>query len=1165
MPNLNDLRGAWGFYLAVFLNAFIDLGHKIIIQNTIFKLYDGTYQVIMTALINALILLPFIVLLSPAGYLSDRYRKLHIMRWTGWAGVGGCALIVLCYYLGWFMPAFLMTLLLATQSALFSPAKYGFIKEFFGKQRLGEVNGSVAALSIAAILAGTLFYSIGFEALYPAGAGSEAQVLRAIAPTGWLLLLCAVVELVVLYRIPLKPLPAPEPGEVREPVPALSWYGWFSPRQVLRDIRPLLESRPIRLAAIGLAMFWAVGQVLLAAFPAFLKETLAVDNTIIVQGILACAGLGIAIGSVFAGRYSRNYIETGLLPIGALGLALGLLIVPQVGSTPMAATLFLFIGVMGGIFIVPLNALIQYFAKEAALGKTLAASNWLQNLNMLLFLLLTVGFSLLGWSAKALLQVIGVVALVGGIYTLFELPQSLTRFILGRIVSTRYRIKVQGMKNIPARGGVLLLGNHVSWIDWAVVQIACPRPVRFVMISSIYELWYLNWFFKLFGCIPIQAGAASRQSLEAVAAALQNGEVVCLFPEGVISRNGQLAEFRRGYEHACVAVDERVVIVPFFLRGLWGSQFSRSSERLKRSTGASLSRDVVVDFGVPLPKDTPADVVKRAVVELSLSSWQEYADNLPTIGRQWIDSCTRAGNPLILIDTMGARLKARSALTGSIVMARRIRRLSPEQNIGLLLPSSAASVLANFAGALLGKTVVNLNFTTTGEALISAVLQAEIKTVYTSKRFLDKLTARGSDLMTPLQEHCRLVMLEEFRAQTSTAEKLLTLVGCTVLPASLLKLLYARKHSLDQTAVIMFSSGSEGPPKGVMLTHRNLMANVKQFTELLNMEADDVMLANLPPFHAFGLTVTHFMPMLERVRLVCHADPTDVYGTALAIAEHRVTAMFGTSSFFRLYTRNTKVHPLMLDSLKLVVAGAEKLQEDVRREFKLKFNKDILEGYGATETAPVASCNVPDKISPDNWKVQVGRKIGSVGMPVPGTSFRIVDPDTFLTLPTGESGMILISGAQVMPRYLKNEALTAKVLHMIDGKRWYATGDKGYLDADGFLFIIDRYSRFAKIGGEMVGLGTVEEALRHVLNEPELELVAVNLPDDKKGEKLVVLATRALNAQQLRESLTFYGLNPLAHPSLYFQVEEIPKLGSGKTDFSGAKKLALELTAGLSG
>jgi acyl-[acyl-carrier-protein]-phospholipid O-acyltransferase/long-chain-fatty-acid--[acyl-carrier-protein] ligase len=280
---------------------------------------------------------------------------------------------------------------------------------------------------------------------------------------------------------------------------------------------------------------------------------------------------------------------------------------------------------------------------------------------------------------------------------------------------------------------------------------------------------------------------------------------------------------------------------------------------------------------------------------------------------------------------------------------------------------------------------------------------------------------------------------------------------------------------------------------------------------------------------------------------------------AMAVAEHRITILLGTSSFYRLYTRNAKIHPLMLESLRLVVAGAEKLQDEVRKEFKLKFNKDILEGYGATETAPVASCNMPDQISPDDWKVQTGWKIGSVGPPIPGTSFRIVDPDTWEPLPTGTAGMILISGAQVMPQYLKNDEKSAQVLKDLDGTRWYVTGDKGYLDADGFLFIQDRYSRFAKIGGEMVGLGTVETALKQVSDDPEFEVVVVNLPDEKKGEKLVALSTRDVDAGALRERLTAQGLNSLAHPSLYFRVAEIPKLGSGKTDFAGAKKLALEL------
>src|SRR5690606_21101352 len=225
-----------------------------------------------------------------------------------------------------------------------------------------------------------------------------------------------------------------------------------------------------------------------------------------------------------------------------------------------------------------------------------------------------------------------------------------------------------------------------------------------------------------------------------------------------------------------------------------------------------------------------------------------------------------------------------------------------------------------------------------------------------------------------------------------------------------------------------------------------------------------------------------------------------------------------------------KVHPLMLESLRLVVAGAEKLHDDVRREFREKFNKEIVEGYGATETAPVASVNMPDRLSIENWRVQIGNKIGSVGLPLPGTSFRIVDPETYHPLPIGEAGTVLISGAQVMQGYLKNDEKPHSTLLALDGLTWYVTGDKGYLDEDGFLYIIDRYSRFAKVGGEMVGLGTVEHALRSVLSDDELELVVVNVPDEKKGEKLVVLSNRALNPTALREQLAVFGLTALAFP-----------------------------------
>jgi acyl-[acyl-carrier-protein]-phospholipid O-acyltransferase/long-chain-fatty-acid--[acyl-carrier-protein] ligase len=243
----------------------------------------------------------------------------------------------------------------------------------------------------------------------------------------------------------------------------------------------------------------------------------------------------------------------------------------------------------------------------------------------------------------------------------------------------------------------------------------------------------------------------------------------------------------------------------------------------------------------------------------------------------------------------------------------------------------------------------------------------------------------------------------------------------------------------------------------------------------------------------------------------------------------------------------------MLESLRVVVAGAERLNDDVRAAFALKFNKTIYEGYGATETTPVASVNLPDSLNTRSWTVQTGNRPGTVGMPLPGTSFRIVDPETLEPLPTGEAGLVLIGGVQVMKGYLNAPEKTADAVVEIDGRRWYKTGDKGQLDADGFLTIVDRYSRFAKLGGEMISLTRVEEQVRRVLDQPELELVAVNLPDERKGERVVLLVAGEVDEEQLRKGLLEMGTNPLAVPSSLYQVAEIPKLGSGKTDFAAAR------------
>jgi acyl-[acyl-carrier-protein]-phospholipid O-acyltransferase / long-chain-fatty-acid--[acyl-carrier-protein] ligase len=1149
MTTLFKYRGFLSYIAVVFLNAFVDLGHKIIIQNTVFKIYDGQEQIVLTAIVNALILLPFILLISPAGFCSDKFPKNKVMRISAWVAVGITLCITLFYYLGWFWPAFAMTFVLALQSAFYSPAKYGYIKEMVGKDNLARANGLVQATTTIAILAGIFAFSILFERfLIDTTYSDTSSLLMNIAPIGWGLVAFSIIELVFAYSLPQKhPVDAAMKFELKE---------YTRGHYLKSNMRAVLDREVIFLSIIGLSIFWAISQVMLAAYPAYAKEAMGISNTIIIQGTLACAGMGIMLGSIIAGRISRTHIETGMIPVGSIGIALCLFILPGLGNEYLQAINFLAWGMFGGFLLIPLNALIQFHAEEDELGRVLAGSNLIQNTVMLSFLGLTVLFAFYGMDSLSLFTILLLVAIVGTIYTVYKLPQSLVRFIVSYIIGHRYRLQVLGLKNIPEIGGVLMLGNHISWIDWGIIQMASPRPIRFVMIRNIYERWYLKWFLDIFNVIPVSAGA-SKGALKQINESLNNGDVVCLFPEGSISRNGQLGAFQRGYEKA--VEEANAVILPFYLRGLWGSWFSRSSEKLKNLRSSGIKHDIIVAFGEILPIETTTDELKKRVFDLSIDSWEHYTSDLPSIGAAFIDTAKRNGDELTVADSLAGPLTGNKFLTGVICFSRLIKKYSKEQNVGLLLPTSSAGAIANMAAILRAKTVVNLNFTASREALQASITKAEIKTIYTSRKFMEKLAKKGVDLNDAFSDS-RFIYMEDLKTEINKVTSLRTLITVIISPAAILNFLYCKTVDINSPAAILFSSGSEGTPKGVMLSHRNIMANLKQISDMLNTQDTDVVMASLPLFHAFGITVTTFMPLVEGIPMICHPDPTDAVNISKAIAKYRATIFCGTSTFLRLYTKNKRIHPLMLESLRIVVAGAEKLSPDVRDAFKLKFNKDIYEGYGATETTPVASVNIPDAIDVNYWSVQLGNKQGTVGMPLPGSSFRIVDPESMAELATGEDGLILIGGSQVMLGYLDDEEKTNDVIAIIDDKRWYKTGDKGHLDEDGFLSIVDRYSRFAKLGGEMISLTAVEESIRTALNEPELELVAVNLPDEKKGEKVILMIAKEIELADIKKAMLDAAANPLMIPAAVSVVEEIPKLGSGKTDFKSAKKQILEST-----
>ncbi len=600
MSKIFKITGFVNYLIVVFLNAFTDLGHKIIIQNTIFKVYDGPQQIVLTAIINALILLPFVLLFSPSGFLADRFKKNVIMRDAALLAVFITLGITLFYYLGWFYAAFFMTFLLALQSAIYSPAKYGYIKELVGEKFLSAGNAAVQAVTTVSILSGIIFYTVLFELLLHDEFITEADVLRHIAPLGWLLVGGSLIEWYLASRLP------DTPAEAMKKRFELSKYlrGYY----LFKNLKMITRKREIWDNIVALGIFWSISQVILAIFGEYAKSNLHVTNAIYVQGVMALAGIGIVVGSVLASHLSKYYINTGIATIGALGVSVIVFVVPTLEHMSVIALLFMLFGVFSGFILVPLNANIQYLSPNVHLGTILAGNNFVQNIFMILFLMLTTIFAYFGMDAQLLFVLMGFVSLyltwllmkryfVMTFWTLFEL-----------LVSIRYRVVYKGLENIPSDKAVLLLGNHVSWLDWLFLQIPFRRRINYMMDREIYHWKLLHPVLKKGEVIPLSPKAFKDAFKEAVRR-LQRGNIVALFPEGEITKNCRMGEFKKGFELIEASAWEGV-IVPFYIDGMQGSIFAKCSDGSPRPWPR---REVRVCFFESVSKNITAEELKKTI------------------------------------------------------------------------------------------------------------------------------------------------------------------------------------------------------------------------------------------------------------------------------------------------------------------------------------------------------------------------------------------------------------------------------------------------------------------------------------------------------------------------------------------------------------------------
>jgi acyl-[acyl-carrier-protein]-phospholipid O-acyltransferase/long-chain-fatty-acid--[acyl-carrier-protein] ligase len=737
-------------------------------------------------------------------------------------------------------------------------------------------------------------------------------------------------------------------------------------------------------------------------------------------------------------------------------------------------------------------------------------------------------------------------------------PYGLLRLALWLLTHSLYWLRVEGRRHVPAHGPALLVCNPVNCLAWLLVLAAHRRFIRLVVAGGWTRRWGLRHLLRWAGAIRVDGSggqAGLERALREAGEALARGELVCLFAEGWRTPDGFELPFHRAFEQ--VAARQAAPVVPVCLIQPWGGLLCVSEGRLVRKWPQELPSPAEVTFGAPLPRGTPAAEARQAQQLLSAAAALDRTPRRRPLHRQFVRMAAHVPFRPCFIDSSapGRDLTYAKAYVGTVCLARLLRPLLGDVSmVGVWLPPSTGAALANIALAVLGKTSVNLNYTAGPEATRSALQQCGCRHVLTARRFTARLPIDPGPGI-------ELVYLDDLLPKVTRWQKLRALLAVALLPGWFLDRVVLRlgRHTVDGLATVIFSSGSTGEPKGVMLSHANVAANLESMVQATSLRPTDRALGVLPFFHSFGYTVALWAPLQVGASAVYHADPRQAKEIGELCRTHRCTVYLSTATFLRFCLK--KCGPDDFRTLRILMCGAEKLPPALAADFQARFGVLPLEGYGCTELSPAAAANMPDQEF--DGLTEAHNRTGTVGPPLPGCAARVVHPETRAPLPVGEEGLLLISGANVMRGYLNRPELTAQAV--LDG--WYVTGDMARLDADGFVTLTGRLSRFAKVGGEMVPLEKIEEELHDILGTGERVCAVTCVPCESRGERLVVLyvavqlSQHGLEVRPWLQGLSKRGLPNLWVPSErdFFDVPELPLLGSGKVNLKGVKEMALAL------
>lgn len=1133
-------------FVVQFLGAFNDNLLKfalLFLANFVLFRAEPDKAGLLATIATGLFILPYFLFSALAGQIADAWDKAKLVRAVKAAEIVIMATALIGFWLE-SVPLLLACLFfMGLHSTIFGPVKFSILPQHLQPQELMGGTGLVEAGTFLAILGGQLLGGTLTGAKAPLWLADIVGTSAAGTLPAWIAGVTAVAVALLGFIVSLAVPPAPPIAQGLRIDPNVFRSTW----QILKAAR---HGRGVWLSILGISWFFAVGAVLLAQFAPLVSGVLQASQDV-AQLFLLVFSISVALGSLLVNRLLSGEVSARFVPISALALA-GFMIdlwlstsayvpvTPDAGIAAFVATagswrilIDLFgIAFAGGMFIVPLYAILQTHAPREERSRTIAANNILNAAVSVAVVLVVTLMLARGESVPGIIGTLGFATLTIALISCWLLPETVIKAIVRATLRFLYRIELSGEEYMPRAGTpAVVVVNHVSFLDGLLLAAFLPGKPTFAVNTHIAKAWWVKPFLPLFDAFPVDP--TNPMAAKAMVKAVREGRTLVIFPEGRITVTGALMKIFDG--PGMVADKADAPIIPVRIDGAQYTPFSRLRGKVRLRSFPKIRLTVLPPRRFSIEGEMTARA-RRAIAGRRLyDEMSEMIFATSNTDETLFDALLEArhingGKAAVVEDVKREPMSYNRLVVGSLALGRPLAAASrQEEAVGVLLPNVSAVVATFFALQAHGRVPAMLNYTAGLTNLKAACTAAQIRTIVTARAFVDQ--AKLGDVVAALEaEGLTILWLEDIGATIGTGAKLRALIASRFAGYSHRRLCI----SPDAPSVILFTSGSEGLPKGVVLTHRNLLSNCRQLAARIDFNSADMVLNALPVFHSFGLTGGTLLPILHGVKTLLYPSPLH-YRIVPALAyDSNATILFGTDTFLSGYAR--MAHGYDFYSLRYIFAGAERVRDETRKAYADKFGLRILEGYGATEAGPVIAVNTPMHF-----------RAGTVGRLLPGIEAKLEDVPGI-----AEGGRLSIRGPNIMAGYMKADA--PGVLQPPE-QGWHDSGDIVTIDAEGFVTIRGRAKRFAKIGGEMVSLPAVEGYAAALW--PDADHAVVTRPDARKGEQLVLFTTRkGAKAGDLQAWGRANGVTELAIPRDIRELDALPVLGTGKLDYVAMGNMA---------